>query len=183
MVQHTSLKAPWRDSGMKYLHRRADWPPTAKRQVVIFNWFLTGQLGRDETQPAPSPPPQQPLKLTEGPKTFGGLFSSRGQTVQCFYQSKQMFKCCFAAEIRMQKGSLNSCLSQCRKGLMRAGKSIERRSFWMILTLSPEKLWPTGSFCIKQTNKVHIYFFCFVKALCRADPTGTGDIMQIYSEH
>lgn len=33
----------------------------------------------------------------------------------------------------------------------------------------------------KQSS--YIFFFCFVKALCRADPTGAGDIMQIYSEH
>lgn len=183
MVQHTSLKAPWRDSGMKYLHHRADWPPTAKRQVVIFNWFLTGQLGRDETQPAPPPPPTTP-DTDRRPEDLRKVCSHLGgQTVQCFYPSKQMFKCCFAAEIRMQKGSLNSCLSQCRKRLMRAGKSIERRSSWMILTLSPEKLWPAGSFCIKQTNKVHIYFFSLRQSALWADPTGAGDIMQIYSEH
>lgn len=159
---------------MKYLHRSADWPPTAKRQVVIFNWFLTGQLGRDEMQPAPSP-------IT--PYTHREPLEVPPQTVQCLYRSKQMFKCCFAAEIRMQKSSLNSCLSQCRKGLVRAGKSIERRSFWMIVTLSPEKTLTHRLVLHKTDKQVHIFFFLLRQSALRADPTGTGDIMQIYSEH
>lgn len=66
---------------------------------------------------------------------------------------------------------------------MRAGKSIERRSFGIIVTLSPEKLSPTGWFSTKQTNKFKIYIFLLHQSALRADPTGIGDIMQIYSEH
>lgn len=53
MVQHTSLKAPWRESGMKYLHGRHRTDLRARRaHIVISNWFLTGQLGRDEMRGA-----------------------------------------------------------------------------------------------------------------------------------
>lgn len=55
---------------------------------------------------------------------------------------------------------------------MRGGKPIERRSFWMIVALSPDPLVVSA----QNSSKMIIIYF-------RADPTGLLDIMQIYSEH